>query len=250
MYTQGTYTISSRDVDGTGQCRPSAVLGMMQEWATVAGNELGLSRKVMKDEYNAVFILAKNWYQLDKPIYWNDEITVKTWHRGTKGVVLYRDFDFYRNGERVGQAVSAWVLVDWQSHKLLRVSHIASLEENHGGDLRKDKTLGKIRPPMELASCGSRIMAYSDSDINGHVNNTRYADFACDGLHLEDLNQGKFLAELEVSYSKESYPKDILNFHAGENQGKYYFRGLGETGETRFDVCFVMKSLDKGQVVD
>ena len=43
-------------------------------------------------------------------------------------------------------------------------------------------------------------MRYSDTDINGHVNNTRYADFVCDALELENLSQDRFLSQMQIGY--------------------------------------------------
>ena len=38
-------TVDSRDVDGWGRCRPSAVLGYLQEAATLAAEDGGFGRE-------------------------------------------------------------------------------------------------------------------------------------------------------------------------------------------------------------
>ena len=49
-------------------------------------------------------------------------------------------------------------------------------------------------------------MHYSDTDVNGHVNNTRYADFACDAVELDKLPPEQFLAEMQIGYLAECRP--------------------------------------------
>lgn len=46
-------------------------------------------------------------------------------------------------------------------------------------------------------------MHYSDTDVNGHVNNTRYADFACDAVELDRLPENQFLTEMQIGYLAE-----------------------------------------------
>lgn len=48
------------------------------------------------------------------------------------------------------------------------------LEGTEGGGLCKQLTLAKLRMPGEMEERDRRRMGYSDTDINGHVNNTRY----------------------------------------------------------------------------
>ena len=58
-------------------------------------------------------------------------------------------------------------------------------------------------------------MRYSDTDVNGHVNNTRYADFACDAVELERLPENRFLAEMQIGYLAECRPGEVLDIQVG-----------------------------------
>ena len=122
MYFTYEYTIDSRDTDPFNQCRPSALLGLLQEAATEAAVALHVSREETLERYNCFWMLARMWYRLERPLHWNETVTVKTWHRGGKGASTYRDYDLYVDGVYVGEAVSTWVLADLETHKLLRLS--------------------------------------------------------------------------------------------------------------------------------
>ena len=122
LFCEMTLPIGSRDVDGTGRCKASALLGHLQEAATVAAEEGGFSRETLMERYGAFWMLARIWFRLDRPLAWEEALTVRTWHRGNRGAMMYRDFDLLAGDKLVGEAVSAWVLAGVESRKLMRLS--------------------------------------------------------------------------------------------------------------------------------
>lgn len=237
------YRVDSRDVDMFNQCRPSAVLGMLQEAATRAALALGASGPEMREKYNCLWMVTRNWVELDAPLRWNDRVVVRTWHRGGTGVSTYRDFDIFRDGERIGQGVSLWVLVDADSHKLYRIKDVPEFQGTDGGELMK--TIKLRRPPVpELFDArASRDMRYSDTDINGHINNTHYADFACDALHLERLCRGKFVRSFQIGYLSECMAGETLSIDTAARGDELFARGVGEDGVERFDCALTLADL-------
>ena len=80
--------IDSRDVDGNGYCRASALLGHLQEAATQAAQQGGFSREFLLDRYHAFWMLSRMWFRLDRPLGWDEELTIHTWHRGGKSALM------------------------------------------------------------------------------------------------------------------------------------------------------------------
>ncbi|MBE6972594.1 MAG: acyl-ACP thioesterase [Ruminococcaceae bacterium] len=228
--------IDTRDVDGRSRCRPSALLGYLQEAATLAAEDRGFGREVLLEQHGAFWMLARMWYRLDRPLRWGDELTVHTWHRGGKGASMYRDFDLYVDGECIGQAVSLWVLVRLEDRKMLRLSQIPELEGTSGGERNKDIQLSKLRMPEEMALAERRVMHYSDTDINAHVNNTRYADFACDAIRADLLPENLFVAGMQLGYHAECRPGEVVDLLCVQEGNGCFVHGIDETGKSRFDV--------------
>ena len=243
MYFTYEYTIDSRDTDPFNQCRPSALLGLVQEAATEAAVALHVSREETLERYNCFWMLARMWYRLERPLHWNETVTVKTWHRGGKGASTYRDYDLYVDGVYVGEAVSTWVLADLETHKLLRLSKVPEFTGTDGGELCKERTLGKIHLPAEMALAEERRMHYSDADVNRHVNNSKYADFICDALHMEKLGEGKFLSELQVGFLAECLPGETIEVYTGTENGMWYAHGSDRDGKSRFDAALTLAPL-------
>ena len=150
--------IDTRDVDGHSRCRPSALLGYLQEAATLAAESRGFGREVLMERYGAFWMLARLWYELKRPLRWGEELTVHTWHRGGKGASMYRDFDLYVNGEYVGQAVSVWALVSLRERKMLRLSQIPELDGTGGGERNKDILLSRLCLPEQMELAERRLM--------------------------------------------------------------------------------------------
>ncbi|MEG1857881.1 MAG: thioesterase [Pseudoflavonifractor sp.] len=232
--------VDTRDLDPAGYCRPSALLGILQDTAAEAAGRIHLSREELMAQYGAFWMLARSWYRLDRPLRWNEPVAVKTWHRGGSGASMYRDFDISVRGVPVGEAVTTWVLADWQSRKLLRMSKVLEFADTTGGGLCKDRTLQKLHLPEELVRAERRRMHYSDADMNGHVNNSRYADFVCDALRMEHLGGASFVAELQMGYLAECLPGEELELLTGAAAGLQYVRGLGPEGRARFDAAVTL----------
>ena len=91
------YMVDSRDIDPWYHCRPSGLMGMLQEAATQAACALHVSRDEMLERYNSFWMLARLWYRLDVPLSWGDTVHIRTWHRGGRGASTYRDFDLFVN---------------------------------------------------------------------------------------------------------------------------------------------------------
>ena len=243
VFYEHSYRVDSRDMDLFGHCRPSAVLGILQEAATQAAGELGLSGPEVRDRYNAFWMLARIRYELKRPLCWDELVTVKTWHRGGKAAVMYREFDLTVGEELVGQALSAWVLAGLDSHKLLHLDSVGEIEDTSGGSLCRTDVLRKLRLTGPLSPVGERRLGYSDTDINGHVNNTRYADFLCDALELETLARGKFVSRLQLCYLSECLAGETIRLLSSQEGEEFALRGEGLDGSDRFDGILTLDNL-------
>lgn len=238
---ENTYPVDSRELDPWGNCRPSGVLGLLQEAATGAAAALHASHGEMLEKYQVFWMLARVWYTLSRPLGWRDQIAIQTWHRGARGASSYRDFDLFLDGEPVGEAVSLWVLADARTRKLARVSGLEEFQGTDGGERCKKRTLSKLVLPPDMSPAGERTFRYSDLDMNGHVNNAKYADYVCDALHMEELGPDRFVSSLQVGYQAECRAGETVSLFTGAAQGLQYVHGTGG-GKTRFDAAAAISS--------
>lgn len=234
MFFETSFTVETRDLDCFEQCRPERILGYMQEASALAMGETGLDNPTLMARYGHGWMISRLKYTLDRPLRWKDTLTLKTWHRGGDKAILYRDIDFLINGVPAGQALSAWVVVDLEKRVPARLSRFPELLGTDGGPLSRQTVLRRLKPPSHLHLSQTRTPRYSDLDGNGHVNNTRYADFFCDAVGLERMAPGSFLRELQLDFLHECRAGEELTLRAGIAEKEAFVAGEGPDGSLRF----------------
>ncbi len=227
------------------QCRPAGVLTLIQEAAAEAACAFHASGPEMLEKYNALWMVTRMWYRLERPLLWDERVTIRTWHRADRGAALYRDFDLLVDGAPVGEAVSLWVLVDADSRRLLRLSTVAEIAATGGEELCKTRKLTRVRMPAAMALKEVRRFHYSDIDCNGHVNNVRYADLLADGAGLEQYMDHSFVSSLQIGYLKECRAGETIQIHTAVEGSEHFVHGVDEAGESRFDGVLTLSPLNE-----
>lgn len=236
------YTVGAGEIDPHNMCRPSALLEFMQDVATEHAIEIKFDRDALMEQYGAFWMMVRLWYSLSRPIMGFEELAIKSWPRPVGGAIILRDFDIFAGDEHVGEAVTAWVLAEYETRKLLRPLSIKALTDFDYTDDYKSYVPAKLRMPKQMERLPGRTVHYSDIDINGHMNNTRYADVACDALGFETM-KGKFISEMQIGYMKECFAGDEISLSKGVENGRYYIEGRGDDEKARFDVAMKISSI-------
>ncbi|MCL2748321.1 MAG: thioesterase [Oscillospiraceae bacterium] len=232
-----TFRVGAGESDPSSYCRPSALQGFLQETATVHAEILGASREDLLSGAGLFWVMVRSWYALSRPLQAGETITVRTWHRGARGAQLYRDYDIVADGVLAGEAVSAWVLVDWETRRIARPSAITALERSKTPHKAKAVLLDKLPPASGLTWVGQRRAVYSDLDVNNHVNNVRYTDYICDALRLEN-RPGAWMTSLQVGFTAQVLAGETLHLYTGRlSDGRFFISGRDEQEKPRFEAA-------------
>lgn len=235
-----SFLISSTDTDAAYECRPSALFIYLQRAITAHSQLAGTSRDDMLEKYNCYWMVLRIWVRLNRPIIWGETLTVQVTVRKPVGTRVYRDCDLYVGKEYVGEATSMWVLANRKTKRLISLENLPELPSKNI-DTAKSITLSRIRFPEKMELHDRRKLYYSDTDINGHINNTRYVDLACDAAELDKRPHGVFMQEILISYVNECFAGESLDIFRGKDSGQLYIHGsCGQ--EDRFDCTIRMSS--------
>lgn len=229
-----TYPIDTHDLDCFDVCRPSAVLGYLQDVAGRAAEDFGASNPEMVAKYRHCWMVARVQLLLSRPLRLHDALDIHTWHRGGDGPISYRDSDLLVDDRVVGQALSAWVMADLETRTLARMSAFPEMQGTDGGELNRATRLRALRLPPDLPEVERRTLHYSDLDANGHVNNARYADLLCDALSLQEAPAGAFVTEVQLNYLKECRAGERLTLKAAWQGDTGLVSGEDGEGTARF----------------
>lgn len=159
-----------------------------------------------------------NWkLKVLKRITGGEKITVKTWGRPqTKKIYVLRDFKMYNEkGELCAIASSKWCLMDMLSGKIAKLPN--NLEEIYhkfrDESVFNMEDLAKLDVPDTNYSFSDKYkIRRFDIDINKHVHNLNYLNFAYEVLP-EEVFLGPELNNVEIAFKKEiKYGETIKSF--------------------------------------
>lgn len=199
-YTQ-TFAVTSADCDLRRRMTPGALLRLCQNIATDHCTALGLTSAYYAQSHTA-FLLAKLACRWERPILLDERITLCTRPEVAKHAVYKRITEVRgEDGSLAALADSRWVLIDTESRRILRRPTEAIAALPFAQTVVEALPFALPRPETAEPVCECRA-AYSQCDQNGHINNTRYIDLACDLLPLEQLAEAP-LRSLCVNYHNE-----------------------------------------------
>ena len=162
-----------------------------------------------KAGFDRLWVLIRMLIHMDKYPAWNEEIEVKTWHRGSEGLIAMRDYEINDSqGKRLGAVSSNWFLLDPETRKAVapEINEKAELS-SWPVAVMKDKP-GRILIHQDLPLINTIKAGYTDLDMYLHVNNARYIDWILnlfpEEMHM-NFNISSFLIEFlsEVRYAEE-----------------------------------------------
>ena len=210
--------------DFQGTWRPSAILECMQEAAGAHSDLLGCGRSTLIQK-NTVWVSTRCEVHMEKYPRVGDRVVVETFPTANRRWFFPRYYLFKdAAGEILGRAGTLWVLLDIENRRMLPPGDVAGCIPDNS-----DLPLPLGLPATVEAVPGterviSRMPVYFDLDVNQHVNNTRYADWACDALGI-DVMREYCLETMLVNYDAEVRPEQEIALHVTRDGLNYRVAG-------------------------
>jgi acyl-ACP thioesterase len=219
------FNISSHDLNPRGHARLTTMANFFQEVAYHHASELGLGYDDMKSR-KTTWVLSRMRIHMKRYPAWNDRITLETWPSGAEKLFALRDFKVMDSkGVVMGMASTAWLILDIDTHRLIRPKEIIDQFKMIIHDVQMfEKPLDKIAVPGQTTFLKHHSVVYSDLDIVGHVNNVKYMEWCIDAV-TSDKNGDREIRELEINFNHEALIADKIEI-AGymHPSGEQYFR--------------------------
>ncbi|MBQ8696262.1 MAG: hypothetical protein IJ519_00955 [Clostridia bacterium] len=219
--------VDTHDTDAAGYVRPSALLRLIQEAANIQTSLSTPSAQALRDE-GKYFVVTKLNLSVKEPLFARDGISVSTWACPSRGVTFNRSGKIEREGEVCATLTSAWALIDSVNGGFARVSDVP-FDFGERDALTPSIPL-KIRIPDEapLRLFGEYTVSYRDTDVNGHMNNTVYADMLYG--YLPECMQRR-VTDLTVNYNREAPYGTHFKIYGCDLSDCCYFRTVLPSGE-------------------
>ena len=225
------------EVDYMNRYKIYHLLTAFTELATENASQLGMWHEGMKHQYG--WVVAKQTVKLNQPIHVGDHITLSTIIGKGSAAIFPRYYFIEKDGVEIGQCSSVWTLLDLEKRRIVipkreglnvpQVTHDIKLE-----------TPKMIHPEVDLELKMTRQVLYSDVDLNQHMNNARYIEWALDAIDF-DIHQNHFINEVTIQYKKEIRPLESVDLYVGHDGLTYYVEGRDKEGDNYFEIEIVFK---------
>lgn len=228
-----SFVVRATDCDVNRRMRPAALFVAMQEGGERHAYSLGLGYDAMMAR-GLFFVLARIHVHFERAPRCGETLIHTTWP-GTSNRFFCPRFHTFtlEDGTLLASAGALWVMLDTAARKIVSPKAV-ELPFPDTSDIPAPIDLPTRLPQMGPATKSfERAPVYSDYDINGHVNNTRYIGYLCDALG-NDLLSDSYIRDLVAGYEKEIRRDDPLMMSLSLSDNRFTFLVASQSGEKHF----------------
>ena len=245
MIYKRRFALPGHEADFTGRWRPACVLDEMQRAAESHSESLGTGHRMLEG-HGIFWVISRIRVKMKTYPAWGEEIVSATWPRNMGDRIFPREYRFTRpDGELLGEATAVFLLKHRETGQIVRAPDGLVIPET---DLRGASPflgLGKLTGGRDMRPAGSRRPRYSDIDVNGHVNNQRYAQWVCD-LFEPDRFRESSMETLQINFLLETGPGDSIALYLCEEGNRSFICGRQAlTGEKAFEALCEWNGADR-----
>ena len=227
------FNIPSYNVDMSWRLKPASFMDLAQEAANQHANILGFGYDDLIASRTA-WVLSRMHVEFTDTPKWREEMTFTTWHKGLNRLFFLRDFLMTdKEGNPRVKATTSWLVINLDTRRLVRDPQL--LED---GTICSENVLetpaDKVVMPKgaEVNLVMEHAVAYSDLDMNGHVNNAMYMQWAMNAVNYE-ISSEKPVKEFTINFNHEIKPQEIVSIYKAiveKEDGRHVFVE-GKVGE-------------------
>lgn len=226
------FSLRTSDFDCYRKITPASVLDLFQTVAGEHAAELGcgfddlFARKLL-------WVLVRTKYKVIRQPEMYQTVRVKTWPLAPSRIGFQREYLMEdENGNALIKGSSDWVVIHSKQRKIVSAADIYPniellTEKNFEEKLKK-------LPNFETDEDGFLICpGFSQLDMNGHVNNTKYANFALDAINPSEQKE---IISFQMDYRHEVQKGDSIKVYTKKEGKTALAKGVNSADVTMF-VC-------------
>jgi len=195
--------VHSYQLDRDKQISPVAIAELMQEAAGMHSNTGGFGYKQVVSK-SLVWVLNALRFEVNNYPIWDDEITIKTWIVESNRFFSRRDFQFIdKNGEILIVGSTIWILYNFETKRPQNIQAMGFDVLEHNGEFAVENAIKTTREHLEGKLVDEFIVKFSDLDMVGHLNNTRYVRSIIDSYNIAYFDNN-ILKSFEIQFRAEA----------------------------------------------
>ncbi|MFV0422874.1 acyl-[acyl-carrier-protein] thioesterase [Oleidesulfovibrio sp.] len=211
-----SFTIRTYDADQNGNVSIRAIANYFQEAASNHARAMGFPAERLLEQ-NLAWVLARLQIVIERLPYVGESVVVVTWPSSHERHMAYRCYELIsEEGEPLARGTSAWVTVNLESRSMSPLPEFITTgypQDNPPCLPFESRTLPRLKTPAKSVTLRTRK---ADLDINGHVNNVHYLEWATEPVCTSP--------DITIQYIN-------ISFRAECFAGKNLSSSIGQQGE-------------------
>lgn len=216
-----TFRVRAYETDPHGLVAVQTLCNYFQESAANHAGALDVSVERLTP-LGWMWVLSRLFIEVDRYPAWRSDVQVETWPSGEDGLYARREFLLRDGRGAFGRGTSAWLLVDVARRRPVRIpgfiQEIALPERTRPVELPSDR----LKTPSEVDFTQRFRVRYSDLDVNRHVNNSRYVEWAVESVPPDVLHDAE-IASLDLYFRAETSFSDTVVVHTQRDSDHLHF---------------------------
>lgn len=218
--------VGSSNIDLTGKLSIHSLFSFFQEVAWEHATINGFGFEHLKEQ-GFFWVLSRVHVEIDALPNWTEPITLSTWPSGIEGAFALRDFCLYnKNGDKIIGATSSWLIVDTETRRPRRPDSFKDrmpiCDTIRATKCNAQKIPGTRNDIIYSYQLTSKI---SDIDVNGHINNTRYVEWAINSFPIM-FYQNTVIKDITINFLSEGFCEEILRVDTKREEQSSYVSSI------------------------
>lgn len=219
MFVEHNFFVGLEDIDFNNNLKIKSLLGFLEDIGGIHSNLVGYGLLDIPIKKRSWILINWKVKILKRPRY-AENLKIKTWAYGMEKLYALRDFEVFNEaGELVIIATSKWVCLDTEKQSIIKVED--KLRDAYTIENKRvfEDDIEKLKEPENYIKETDVQITRDMIDVNRHVHNINYMDFATHILPYEVMQQA---TNIEVMYKKEIKETDKIKCkYAIENNSHY-----------------------------
>lgn len=218
------FDVRTCDSDATGALSLSELLVHMQEVAGDDSHNLGFGKDKVFDQ-GFRWVISRTAAKVLRMPKYGERVEIITVAEPNK-MFFYPRYTALRtiDGELLLESESIWAIINHETRKPV-LPKASGIVIGASEEIEKELTIETKIPAIETTESIDRKVLFTDIDINGHMNNTKYVEWSYDLLGSEYL-KGKQLCDFRLSYHTEAKEGEIITQKISKTEKELYVLGV------------------------
>ena len=207
-FYQQNFTITDNCVNCFGILKNSTLLYFVQEVAGRHFDAISMDYDALAQK-GMIWAIIRQKVQITRLPKSGETVRIETWPMPTTKTYFPRSTVAYdENGQELFRAIGMWVLMDRDSRAMVLPgkSGVEVTGVLTGSELAAPGSLA----PRQMEQLACRKVCYTDLDLNGHMNNTKYLEWMVD-LLPSGFHRDHTAREFTVCYHAEARETEQLH---------------------------------------